>query len=145
MEKTARPDAVLATNTSSIDLEVISGSMKKPGRLIGLHFFNPVAKMQLVEVVYSDSTFKKTRELATTFSVQIGRLPVAVKSGPGFLVNRVLMPYTLEGLACQVSKLWRVKCNRGACPASADRPSSGEKLRPLFTMGNGYSAPFSLY
>ena len=124
LEKTARPDAVLATNTSSIDLETISASMKKPGRLAGLHFFNPVAKMPLVEIVYGDNTFKKTRQLATAFSVQIGRLPVAVKSGPGFLVNRVLMPYTLEAV---------ILLGEGYAAADIDRAATsfGMPMGPL--------------
>jgi 3-hydroxyacyl-CoA dehydrogenase/enoyl-CoA hydratase/3-hydroxybutyryl-CoA epimerase len=99
LEKIARPDAILATNTSSISLETIARKLKKPGRLVGLHFFNPVAKMQLIEVVYGHKTYKKYRQSAAAFCSQIGRLPVAVKSSPGFLVNRVLMPYTLEAVA----------------------------------------------
>ena len=124
LEKAARPDAILATNTSSIDLETISTSMKKPGRLAGLHFFNPVAKMQLIEIVYGDNTFKKTRELATAFCVQIGRLPVAVKSGPGFLVNRVLMPYTLEAV---------ILLGEGYAAADIDRAATsfGMPMGPL--------------
>ena len=94
----ARPDALLATNTSSIPLEVLGNAMGAPGRLVGLHFFNPVAKMQLVEIVRGDKTHARAVKRAAAFAGRIGRLPVTVKSGPGFLVNRILMPYLLEAV-----------------------------------------------
>ena len=96
LEKEAKPDAVLATNTSSIPLENIARVLKTPKRLVGLHFFNPVAKMPLVEVVYSDTTDTQIREQAQAFTRHISKLPLPVKSSPGFLVNRILMPYLLE-------------------------------------------------
>jgi 3-hydroxyacyl-CoA dehydrogenase / enoyl-CoA hydratase / 3-hydroxybutyryl-CoA epimerase len=95
VEAKARPDAILATNTSSIELERIAEGMQTPSRLIGLHFFNPVAQLPLVEVIRS--TFNTDRDIAkgASFALAIGKSPVAVKSAPGFLVNRVLMPYML--------------------------------------------------
>jgi 3-hydroxyacyl-CoA dehydrogenase/enoyl-CoA hydratase/3-hydroxybutyryl-CoA epimerase len=98
LEKTARPDALLATNTSSIPLEDIGSALDSPGRLIGLHFFNPVAKMQLVEIVSGERTDDIARRRALAFAGAIGRLPLPVKSSPGFLVNRVLTPYLLEAV-----------------------------------------------
>ena len=99
LQKIARPDALLATNTSSIPLETLSQSLSAPERLVGLHFFNPVAKMQLVEIVTADATAAQTAATAAAFAGRIGRLPVPVKSGPGFLVNRILTPYLLEAVA----------------------------------------------
>ncbi len=96
IEAKAKKDAILATNTSSIPLEEISKAMTDPSRLIGIHFFNPVAKMNLVEVVSSKETAKEIGQRACVFVNQIGRLPLPVKSSPGFLVNRVLMPYLME-------------------------------------------------
>ncbi len=96
VEAQARPDAIIATNTSSIPLDEISAVMQNPARLVGIHFFNPVAKMELVEVVHSEQTLEATVAQACAFVNQIGRLPLPVKSSPGFLVNRVLMPYLLE-------------------------------------------------
>lgn len=96
LEKEAKKDALLATNTSSIPLEKIASVLKAPKRLVGLHFFNPVAKMPLVEVVYAKATNRKIRKQAQAFSRHIGKLPLPVKSSPGFLVNRILMPYLLE-------------------------------------------------
>ncbi|OYV56749.1 MAG: crotonase [Legionella sp. 21-45-4] len=96
VELAAKPNALIATNTSSIPLEAISEVMNQPQRLVGIHFFNPVAKMELVEVVKSQVTTDSVVEEACAFVNQIGRLPLPVKSSPGFLVNRVLMPYLLE-------------------------------------------------
>jgi 3-hydroxyacyl-CoA dehydrogenase/enoyl-CoA hydratase/3-hydroxybutyryl-CoA epimerase len=98
LEKTAKKDAVLATNTSSIPLNIISSVMKNPGRLVGIHFFNPVAKMMLVEVVHDEITDKKIIEKAVAFVRSLDKLPLPVKSAPGFLVNRILVPYMLEAV-----------------------------------------------
>ncbi|CEG57058.1 3-hydroxyacyl-CoA dehydrogenase NAD-binding domain-containing protein [Legionella fallonii] len=96
VERLAKKNAIIATNTSSIPLDEISGVMTNPERLVGIHFFNPVAKMDLVEIVSSSSTTKKVQQNASAFVNQIGKLPLPVKSSPGFLVNRVLMPYLME-------------------------------------------------
>lgn len=96
LEAQAKSDAILASNTSSIPLDEISKVMTKPGRLVGIHFFNPVAQMELVEIVSSERTITKVADQAAAFVNQISRLPLPVKSSPGFLVNRVLMPYLLE-------------------------------------------------
>jgi 3-hydroxyacyl-CoA dehydrogenase/enoyl-CoA hydratase/3-hydroxybutyryl-CoA epimerase len=98
IEEKAKPDAILATNTSSISLEKIAQTMTKPERLVGLHFFNPADKMPLVEVVRSEKTDASVFQNAVAFTHQIGRLPLPVKSSPGFLVNRILMPYLLEAI-----------------------------------------------
>lgn len=96
IESRAKSTAIIATNTSSIPLDEISQSMKKPQRLVGIHFFNPVSRMELIEVVSSSRTSEQTIYAACAFVNQIGRLPLPVKSSPGFLVNRVLMPYLME-------------------------------------------------
>lgn len=98
VEQKVRPQTLLATNTSSIPLEVIGQAMKDPSRLVGLHFFNPVAKMQLVEIVRGAQTSETTLERARAFTTALERLPLDVKSSPGFLVNRILMPYLLEAV-----------------------------------------------
>ncbi len=98
VEAKAKPDALLATNTSSIPLEAISGVLDDPSRLIGLHFFNPVAQMQLVEVVRGAESNEALIDAGCAFTKQIGRLPLPVKSSPGFLVNRILMPYLIEAV-----------------------------------------------
>jgi 3-hydroxyacyl-CoA dehydrogenase/enoyl-CoA hydratase/3-hydroxybutyryl-CoA epimerase len=98
IEPRLKPSALLATNTSSIPLETLEQSLAQPGRLVGVHFFNPVAKMQLVEIISTSATEAVTLERATAFVRAIDRLPLPVKSAPGFLVNRILLPYMLESI-----------------------------------------------
>ncbi|HTR58653.1 MAG TPA: 3-hydroxyacyl-CoA dehydrogenase NAD-binding domain-containing protein [Casimicrobiaceae bacterium] len=98
LEAKAKPDALLATNTSSIPLEQISTPLKDPSRLIGLHFFNPVPRMMLVEVVVGANTKTDLVPRAAAFARQIDKLPLPVKSAPGFLVNRVLAPYLMAAM-----------------------------------------------
>jgi 3-hydroxyacyl-CoA dehydrogenase/enoyl-CoA hydratase/3-hydroxybutyryl-CoA epimerase len=100
VEAKAKPAAILATNTSSIPLEEIAPAMREPGRLIGLHFFNPVAKMMLVEIVLGKATRAELVPKAAAFVRQIDKLPLPVKSAPGFLVNRVLGPYIGAAMRC---------------------------------------------
>ncbi len=89
---------LLATNTSSIPLEEIAEGLQHPERLVGLHFFNPVAKMPLVEIVRGQATSDEAMAHAAAWSKAIGKLPLPVRSSPGFLVNRILMPYLLEAI-----------------------------------------------
>ena len=98
LEPKLKPGALLATNTSSIPLEELAEALQQPERLVGLHFFNPVAKMQLVEVVRGAQTGEESAAKAAAFAHHIDKLPLPVKSAPGFLVNRVLMPYLMEAV-----------------------------------------------
>lgn len=91
-----KPGAILATNTSSIQLEQLRENLDKPERLVGIHFFNPVASMQLIEVVAHDQVSDSTLAQARHFVGRIDRLPAPVASAPGFLVNRALTPYLVE-------------------------------------------------
>ncbi len=93
LEAIAKPDAVLASNTSSLKLADIGANFADPSRLVGIHFFNPVAQMQLVEVVSGERTDAAIADRAAAFVRQIDKLPLHVKDSPGFLVNRVLGPY----------------------------------------------------
>jgi 3-hydroxyacyl-CoA dehydrogenase / enoyl-CoA hydratase / 3-hydroxybutyryl-CoA epimerase len=95
VEQKAKPDAILATNTSSIPLEQIASALHAPARLVGIHFFNPVARMMLVEVVHGAQTDRRVVGAAAAFVRQIDKLPLPVKSAPGFLVNRILAPYMM--------------------------------------------------
>jgi 3-hydroxyacyl-CoA dehydrogenase/enoyl-CoA hydratase/3-hydroxybutyryl-CoA epimerase len=90
--------ALLATNTSSIRLEDLAAALRRPGRFVGLHFFNPVASLPLVEVIRGAETGEPALERALSFVTQIGKLPLPCRSAPGFVVNRVLTPYMLEAL-----------------------------------------------
>jgi 3-hydroxyacyl-CoA dehydrogenase / enoyl-CoA hydratase / 3-hydroxybutyryl-CoA epimerase len=98
LEPQMKPNAVLATNTSSIVLEQLAEKLARPERLIGLHFFNPVARMPLVEVIHADRTDHHNVQAGLAFARQIDKLAIACRSSPGFLVNRVLMPYLSEAV-----------------------------------------------
>ncbi|MCP5297606.1 MAG: enoyl-CoA hydratase/isomerase family protein [Rhodocyclaceae bacterium] len=100
IERIAKPGAVLATNTSSLKLEDIATALQNPARLVGIHFFNPVAKMPLVEVVEGASSDAAALKQAMAFVRKIDKLPLPVKSAPGFLVNAVLAPYMHEAMLC---------------------------------------------
>ncbi len=99
IEPRMAPHAVLATNTSALPLEELSRDLQNPDRLIGLHFFNPVAKMPLVEVVHGEQTGDTWVKKGAAFCSQINRFPLRTKSAPGFLVNRVLAPYLMEAIS----------------------------------------------
>src|SRR3569833_119861 len=92
------PSALLATNTSSIMLEPLAAGLARPGQLVGLHFFNPVAQMQLIEIVHGSGTAPAAAQAATAIARKLDLLPVPCKSAPGFIVNRVLMPYLHEAM-----------------------------------------------
>ena len=98
IEPRLKEHAVLATNTSSIPLEQLGTCLADPARLVGLHFFNPVAKMPLLEIVRGKDTSDEVMAQALAFARHIDKLPLPVKSSPGFLVNRILMPYLLEAV-----------------------------------------------
>jgi 3-hydroxyacyl-CoA dehydrogenase/enoyl-CoA hydratase/3-hydroxybutyryl-CoA epimerase len=98
LEPRMKPEAVLATNTSSLMLEPLAAKLARPARLVGLHFFNPVAQMPLVEVVHSAQTEASVLAAALAFTRKLDKLPLPCRSAPGFVVNRVLMPYLHEAM-----------------------------------------------
>ena len=116
LERRARPDAVLATNTSSLRIEDIAIALVNPSRLVGIHFFNPVTMMPLVEVVEGDGADAEALRRASAFVRSIEKLPLPVRSAPGFLVNAVLGPYMLEALRC---------IDEGIAPEEIDRALVG--------------------
>ncbi|MCW9024732.1 MAG: 3-hydroxyacyl-CoA dehydrogenase NAD-binding domain-containing protein [Gammaproteobacteria bacterium] len=98
IEPQLKDTALICTNTSSIPLEDLTEALDKPERLVGLHFFNPVAKMPLIEIVKGKHSSDENVIRASAFAKAISRLPLPVSSSPGFLVNRVLMPYLIEAV-----------------------------------------------
>ncbi len=98
LEPKLKPDAVLATNTSSIKIETLCEGLKDPSRLVGVHFFNPVAQLQLVEIVQGARTEPLVVQNALKFARKLDKLPLPCKSAPGFVVNRILTPYLNEAL-----------------------------------------------
>jgi 3-hydroxyacyl-CoA dehydrogenase/enoyl-CoA hydratase/3-hydroxybutyryl-CoA epimerase len=102
LETKVREDAIIATNTSSLRLEDMLPAFQKPERFVGLHFFNPVHKMPLVEVVTHPQISAQTIARSVAYVKSIGKTPVVVKDGPGFLVNRLLLPWLNEAGHCLV-------------------------------------------
>ncbi|VDO26941.1 unnamed protein product [Haemonchus placei] len=102
VEKVAKPDTILTTNTSSLRLADIAKNLKSKSNFGGLHFFNPVPVMKLLEVVRHDETSKETFESLMEYGRNIGKTTVACKDTPGFIVNRLLVPYMFE--ACRMAE-----------------------------------------
>jgi 3-hydroxyacyl-CoA dehydrogenase/enoyl-CoA hydratase/3-hydroxybutyryl-CoA epimerase len=112
LEPRMKSAALLATNTSSIMLEPLGARLAQPGRLVGLHFFNPVAQMPLIEIVHAERTEPSAVHAATGFARRLDKLPVPCRSAPGFMVNRVLTPYLYEAM---------LAAQEGTPPAVIDR------------------------
>jgi 3-hydroxyacyl-CoA dehydrogenase/enoyl-CoA hydratase/3-hydroxybutyryl-CoA epimerase len=117
-------DAVLATNTSALSIAELAKAVQHPERVVGLHFFNPVHRMMLVEVIRHEGTSEDALATAAAFVQRIGKTPVIVRDSPGFVVNRVLMPYFMEA-----ARLYE----EGAGPREIDEPmlDFGMPMGPL--------------
>ena len=100
LDAICKPETILATNTSSISITEIASATKRQDKVIGMHFFNPATVMKLVEVINGLNTSKETFDVVYELSKEIGKDPVEVKEGPGFVVNRILIPMINE--ACIV-------------------------------------------
>lgn len=98
IQKVAKDDAVLATNTSSLSITEVASKIKNPERVIGMHFFNPVPIMKLVEVIKGQLTTKEVHDAVYELAQKIGKTPVSVEEAPGFVVNRILVPLVNEGV-----------------------------------------------
>ena len=114
LEPKMKPGAILATNTSSIPLQDLRTTLQRPERLVGLHFFNPVSRLQLVEVISHDGSDPQVLKEALAFVGAIDRLPLPVKSSPGFLVNRALTPYMLEAMVMLDEKVDKLAIDAAA-------------------------------
>jgi 3-hydroxybutyryl-CoA dehydrogenase len=100
LDRIVKPDAILASNTSSISITAIAAATKRPGSVIGMHFMNPVPMMQLVEVIRGQATSDSTTVLVMDIAREMGKTPVEVSDYPGFVANRVLMPMINEAVFC---------------------------------------------
>jgi 3-hydroxybutyryl-CoA dehydrogenase len=94
----ARPDVIIATNTSSISITRLAAATSRPGKLLGMHFFNPVPMMPLVEVIRGHLTDDGTVDAVTAFAKALGKTPIVVRNSPGFVVNRILCPMLNEAI-----------------------------------------------
>ena len=105
LDRLAKPEAILASNTSSISLTRIAGATKRPAQVIGMHFFNPVPVMQLVELIRALQTSDATYEATKALTEKLGKTPVEVRNSPGFVANRVLLPMLNEAVFCLHERL----------------------------------------
>jgi len=121
---TLRPEAVIATNTSSLSVTALAAAVSDPSRFVGIHFFNPVPLMALVEVVRGEQTSEATMDAARAFAERVGKTPITVTDAPGFVVNRILFPMINEAAQAYADGV-----------ASAADIDTGLKLGANFPMG----------
>ncbi|WP_151448708.1 3-hydroxyacyl-CoA dehydrogenase PaaH [Lacisediminimonas profundi] len=129
LENVVGEDCILATNTSSISITALGAKLRNPGRLVGMHFFNPVPLMALVEVISGLATDQRVADIVHATAAAWGKSPVYAKSTPGFIVNRVARPYYAEGL--------RILVEQAGEPATIDaimRESGGFRMGPFELM-----------
>jgi 3-hydroxybutyryl-CoA dehydrogenase len=105
LDRLAKPEAILASNTSSISLTRIAGATRRAGQVIGMHFFNPVPLMQLVELIRALQTSDATYEATKALAEKLGKTPVEVRNSPGFVANRILLPMLNEAVFCLHERL----------------------------------------
>jgi 3-hydroxybutyryl-CoA dehydrogenase len=98
VEAAVRPDTIIVSNTSSLCITELAAATRRPDRFGGLHFFNPVPLMKLVEVIRALTTSEETNQALTTFATSLGKEPIAAPDRPGFIVNRLLVPYLLDAI-----------------------------------------------
>lgn len=99
LDKVCKPETILATNTSSLSITEIASATNRPEKVIGMHFFNPVPVMKLVEIIKGIATSDETKKLVCDLSIELGKTPVEVEEAPGFVVNRILIPMINEAVA----------------------------------------------
>ncbi|HKM28551.1 MAG TPA: 3-hydroxybutyryl-CoA dehydrogenase [Anaerovoracaceae bacterium] len=98
LDQLCKPEAIIATNTSSLSITEIAASTNRPDKIIGMHFFNPVPAMKLVEIIKGLTTSEETRNTIVELATKLGKTPVEVEEAPGFVVNRILIPMINEGI-----------------------------------------------
>jgi len=145
------PDVMIASNTSSISITQLAAVLSRPERLIGLHFFNPVPMMALVEVIRGLQTADATHALAVGFAQRVGKSPITVKNSPGFVVNRILCPMIneaifvfAEGLASaeDIDTGMKLGCNHPIGPlALADMIGLDTMLAVMQVFYDGFNDP----
>jgi len=147
----AKPDAILATNTSSISVTRLAAATKRPDRVIGMHFFNPVPVMQLVELIRGLATSEATYAAVEAITKKIGKAPVKVRNSPGFVVNRMLCPMINEAIfalgeglatAAEIDEAMKLGCNHPIGPlALCDLIGLDVELAVLNVLFEGFKDP----
>ena len=151
LDALAKPDAILASNTSSISLTRIAAATKRPDKVIGMHFFNPVPVMQLVELIRGLATSDATYAAVEAITKKIGKAPVKVRNSPGFVVNRLLCPMINEAIfalgeglatAAEIDEAMKLGCNHPIGPlALCDLIGLDVELAVLNVLFEGFKDP----
>ena len=151
VEAVVRPDAILATNTSSISITRLAASLKDPSRFVGMHFFNPVPMMALVEIISGLQTSQATFDAVTGLAKTLGKTPISVRNAPGFVVNRLLCPMINEAVftlqdgvasAVEIDEGMKLGCNHPIGPlALADLIGLDVVLAIMEVLHDSFSDP----
>jgi 3-hydroxybutyryl-CoA dehydrogenase len=131
LEGIARPEVIFASNTSSISISKLAAETKRPTQFVGLHFFNPVPVMKLVEVVPGLDTSPETVEKATALATSVGKTPIRVNDFPGFVSNRVLMPMINEAVFCVMEGVGDAAAVDGVMKLGMNHPMGPLELADL--------------
>lgn len=127
----AKPDAILASNTSTISITTIAAATKRPGKFIGMHFMNPVPMMQLVEIIRGLQTDDATHAAVVEFSKALGKTPITVNDFPGFVANRILMPMINEAVYCLMEGVGEAEAIDGVMKLGMNHPMGPLALADL--------------
>ncbi len=151
IEGVAKPGAILATNTSSISVTRLAAATKRPDQVIGMHFFNPVPVMQLVELIRGLATSDETYAAVEAITKKIGKSPVKVRNSPGFVVNRLLCPMINEAVfalgeglatAAEIDEAMKLGCNHPIGPlALCDLIGLDVELAVMNVLFDGFKDP----
>lgn len=131
VDSLAKPDAILASNTSTISITTIAASTKRANKFIGMHFMNPVPMMQLVEVIRGLATDNSTHEAVVEFSKALGKTPITVNDFPGFVSNRILMPMINEAVYCLMEGVGEAEAIDGVMKLGMNHPMGPLALADL--------------
>jgi len=131
LDKLCKPEAIIATNTSSLSITEIAAATGRPDKVIGMHFFNPVPAMKLVEIIKGLTTSEETKTAIVALSEKLGKTPVEVAEAPGFVVNRILIPMINEGIGIVADGVSDVKGVDTAMKLGANHPMGPLELGDL--------------
>ena len=126
-----KPETIIATNTSSLSITEIAAATNRPDRVIGMHFFNPVPAMKLVEIIKGLATSEETKAAVVELTGALGKTPVEVEEAPGFVVNRILIPMINEGIGILADGVADVKGIDAAMKLGANHPMGPLELGDL--------------
>ncbi len=131
LDKLCKPETIFATNTSSLSITEIAAATGRPDKVIGMHFFNPVPAMKLVEIIKGLTTSDETRDIIVKMTEELGKTPVEVEEAPGFVVNRILIPMINEGIGILADGVADAKSIDAAMKLGANHPMGPLELGDL--------------